>query len=70
MKKIYRTEFQMCLSEDVAELEAINAELLEALEAIVNGVNIGLPIGEILHIAKKYRKAARAAIAKAKGEQP
>jgi hypothetical protein len=66
----------MCYSRDVsfieakcAELEAKCAELLKGLEAIENGVKIGLPMGEILHIAKKYRKAAaRVAIAKAKGE--
>ena len=46
------------LEDKCAELEAKCAELLKGLEAIENGVKIGLPMGEILHIAKKYRKAA------------
>lgn len=52
-----------CLPEDVAELEAINAELLEALERCFDIMNNGGTW------SLEDQAAARAAIAKAKGEE-
>jgi hypothetical protein len=51
-----------CLPEDVAKLEAINAELLEALERCFDLMNNGGTW------SLEDQAAARAAIAKAKGE--
>ena len=53
----------VCYTRDVAKLEAINAELLEALEALQPYV-LHLPDGAPI------KETIRAAIAKAKGEQP
>ena len=53
-----------CLPEDVEKLEAINAELLEALERCIVVIDNGrVP-------SLNFQAAARAAITKAKGEQP
>ena len=53
-----------CLPEDVEKLEAMNAELLEALERCI----VVIDNGRVPSI--NIQAAARTAIAKAKGEQP
>ena len=55
-----------CLPEDVAKLEAINAELLEALEGMLQGFLVTQSLSDY-PIDAPCNKAA-AAIAKAKGE--
>ena len=59
-----------CLPEDVEKLEAINAELLEALEWIAKQYDDSKPIVQCASDAYAMSAWARAAITKAKGEQP
>ena len=58
------------LENKCAELESKCAELLEALEAVEIAATMGFASAEILRHDSAIRKGIRAAIAKAKGEQP
>lgn len=61
----------MCNAAEVEQLETMNTELLEALEWLVTVQSI-VRVPEAMH-SRTYQIAveqARAAIAKAKGEQP
>lgn len=59
-----------CLPEDVENIEAINAELLEALEWIAKQYDDSKPIVQCASDAYAMSAWARAAITKANGEQP
>ena len=61
-------EGSVCYTRDVAKLEAINAELLEAAEGIVSRWDS--PLWKDQPHTGVFIDRLRAAIAKAKGEQP